>query len=60
MTKHVTVSASIDTELANKLKKFDIEPSEVIKKALEKEVEKREAEERLKARARAGLPTDDL
>jgi len=60
LTKYVTVSASIDVELGKKLKEFGIKPSEVIKKALEREVEEREAEERLRARARAGLPVDDM
>jgi hypothetical protein len=60
LSKHVVVSARIDIELRKKLNELGIEPSEVIKKALEKEVEEREAEERLRACARAGLPADDI
>ena len=41
MTKQVTVSARIDVELRRKLKELGIRPSEVIKKALEREVEER-------------------
>ncbi len=41
MTKQVTVSARIDAELRRKLKELGIRPSEVIKKALEREVEER-------------------
>ena len=41
MTKQVTVSARIDVELRRKLKELGIKPSEVIKKALEREVEER-------------------
>lgn len=41
MTKQATVSAKIDVELRKKLKELGIKPSEVIKKALEKEVEER-------------------
>lgn len=37
----VTVSAKIDAELRRKLAELGIKPSEVIKKALEKEVEER-------------------
>ena len=41
MTKQVTVSARIDVELRRKLKELGIKPSEVIKRALEREVEER-------------------
>ncbi|RLG93929.1 DUF4145 domain-containing protein [Candidatus Bathyarchaeota archaeon] len=41
MTKQVTVSARIDVELRRKLKELGIKPSEVIRKALEREVEER-------------------
>jgi len=41
LTKQVTVSARIDVELRRKLKELGIRPSEVIKKALEREVEER-------------------
>jgi antitoxin component of RelBE/YafQ-DinJ toxin-antitoxin module len=41
LTKQATVSAKIDVELRKKLKELGIKPSEVIKKALEKEVEER-------------------
>lgn len=41
MKKYVTVSAKIDVELRRKLAKLGIKPSEIIRKALEKEVEER-------------------
>ncbi len=41
MTEQVTVSARIDVELRRKLRELGIKPSEVIKKALEREVEER-------------------
>lgn len=41
LTKQVTVSARIDVELRRKLKELGIKPSEVIKRALEREVEER-------------------
>ena len=41
MPKQVTVSARIDVELRRKLKELGIKPSEVIRKALEREVEER-------------------
>ncbi|KYH40103.1 MAG: hypothetical protein AYL31_007570 [Candidatus Bathyarchaeota archaeon B26-1] len=37
----MTVSARIDVELRRKLKELGIKPSEVIRKALEREVEER-------------------
>ena len=41
MTKRVTVSARIDVELRRKLRELGIRPSEVIREALEREVEER-------------------
>ncbi|MGQ9469723.1 MAG: CopG family transcriptional regulator [Nitrososphaerales archaeon] len=41
MAKYVTVSAKIDEELRKKLSELGIKPSEIIKRALEKEVEER-------------------
>jgi len=41
LTKQVTVSARIDVELRRKLRELGIKPSEVIKRALEREVEER-------------------
>ncbi len=41
MPKQVTVSARIDVELRRKLKELGIKPSEVIRRALEREVEVR-------------------
>ncbi len=41
MPKQVTVSARIDVELRRKLKELGIKPSEVIRRALEREVEER-------------------
>ena len=41
MTRRVTVSARIDAELRRKLRELGIKPSEVIRKALEREVEER-------------------
>ncbi|RLI03467.1 CopG family transcriptional regulator [Candidatus Bathyarchaeota archaeon] len=41
MTEYVTVSAKIDVELRKKLRELGIKPSEVIRKALEREVEER-------------------
>jgi len=38
---YVTVSAKITVDLRKKLAELDIRPSEIIKKALEKEVEER-------------------
>lgn len=38
---HVTVSAKIDKELRKKLAELGIRPSEVIRKALEREVKER-------------------
>jgi len=41
LTDYVTVSAKITVDLRKKMAELDIKPSEVIKKALEKEVEER-------------------
>jgi len=41
LTKYVTVSARINVELRRKLRELGIKPSEVIKRALEREVEER-------------------
>jgi len=41
LTDQVTVSARIDVELRRKLRELGIKPSEVIKRALEREVEER-------------------
>jgi len=41
LVKYVTVSAKIDVELRKKLAELGIKPSEVIRKSLEEEVEKR-------------------
>ena len=41
LKKYVTVSAKIDVELRRKLAKLGIKPSEIIREALEKEVEER-------------------
>jgi metal-responsive CopG/Arc/MetJ family transcriptional regulator len=43
--EYVTVSAKIDKELWRKLKELSIKPSEVIRKALREEVERRMREE---------------
>jgi antitoxin CcdA len=42
---HVTVSAKIDEELRRRLRELSIRPSEVIKRALVEEVERRTREE---------------
>lgn len=41
MGRYVTVSAKIDVELRRKLAELGIRPSEVIRRALEREVEER-------------------
>jgi|Deesub1362B_J571_1020462.scaffolds.fasta_scaffold00745_4 post-segregation antitoxin (ccd killing protein) len=43
--KYTTVSAKIDTKLKEKIAKYNINVSKVIKKALEEEVRRREEEE---------------
>jgi len=50
--EYVTVSAKIDKELREKLRDLSIKPSEVIRRALREEVERRMEEElRMKAKA---------
>lgn len=44
-TEYVTVSAKIDRELRRRLAELSIRPSEVIKRALREEVERRTKEE---------------
>jgi len=41
LAKYVTVSARINVELRKKLRELGIKPSEVIRRALEREVEER-------------------
>jgi antitoxin component of RelBE/YafQ-DinJ toxin-antitoxin module len=41
MAKYVTVSAKIDAELRRKLAELGIKPSEVIRRALQREVEEK-------------------
>jgi antitoxin CcdA len=43
--RQVTVSAKIDEELRRRLRELSIKPSEVIRRALEEEVERRMLEE---------------
>ncbi len=43
--RQVTVSAKIDEELRRRLRELSIKPSEVIRRALEEEVERRTREE---------------
>ena len=45
MSKLVTVSAKIPEELKKKMNHLNIKPSEIIKKAIENEIERREIEE---------------
>lgn len=45
MSKYITVSAKIDTELKEKIARYNINVSKVIKKALEDEIRRREEEE---------------
>jgi len=50
--EYVTVSAKIDKELREKLRDLSIKPSEVIRRALREEVERRMEEElRMKVKA---------
>ena len=58
MTEYVTVSAKIPRELRERARELGISPSEVIKRALEEEVKRREVEEltkRLKEAERLGV-----
>ena len=45
MSKLVTVSAKIPEELKKKMNNLNIKPSEIIKKAIENEIKRREIEE---------------
>ncbi len=45
MTQSVTVSAKISKQLKEKMRRFKIKPSKILRKALEDEVKKREMEE---------------
>ncbi len=45
MSKYVTVSVKIPAELKEKLDKYGIKPSRLLKEAIEREILKREAEE---------------
>jgi len=45
MSKYVTVSVKIPAELKKKLDKYGIKPSRLLKKVIEREILKREAEE---------------
>jgi len=45
MTKYVTVSVKIPAELKEKLDKYGIKPSKLLKEAIEREILRREAEE---------------
>ena len=45
MTQCVTVSAKIPKQLKEKMQRFKIKPSKILRKALEDEVRKREIEE---------------
>jgi len=45
MARHETVSARIPPELKEKIDRYNVKTSEVIRGALEKEVERREREE---------------
>ncbi len=54
--EYVTVSAKIDKELRKRLAELSVKPSEVIKRALREEVEKRTQEElRRKVERASGL-----
>jgi len=53
--EYVTVSAKIDKELRKKLAELSIKPSEVIKRALIEEVERRTREELRKKVERASV-----
>ena len=61
----MTVSAKIDRELHEKLKKYGIPISKVIRRALEEEVKKAEKEEVKKALEKIGrtlekIPSDEI
>ena len=45
MAKYETVSVKVSAELKQKLKKYGIKPSKLLRKTLEQEIQKRELEE---------------
>jgi len=45
MTKYETVSVKVPAEMKQKLKKYGIKPSKLLRKTLEQEIRKREIEE---------------
>jgi len=45
MTKYETVSVKIPTELKKKMKQYGIKPAEIVRKTIQEEVRRREAEE---------------
>lgn len=45
MAKYETVSVKIPTELKRKMKEHGIKPAEIVRKAIQEEVRRREAEE---------------
>jgi len=45
LTQSVTVSAKISKQLKEKIQRFKIKPSKILRKALEDEVKKKEVEE---------------
>ena len=45
MGRYVTVSVKIPVEVKEKLKKFGVKPSEILKKAIDEELRRREIEE---------------
>ena len=45
MAKHVTVTARITPEIKQEIEKYDIQTSEVIRKALEEEIKQKKIEE---------------
>jgi len=62
---YVTVSAKIDRELREKLRKYSISISKVVRRALEEEVKKAEEEEVKRALGRIGevlekIPADEV
>ncbi|MBO3754597.1 MAG: type II toxin-antitoxin system CcdA family antitoxin [Candidatus Brockarchaeota archaeon] len=62
---YVTVSAKIDRELREKLRKYGIPVSKVVRKALEEEVRRVEEEEVRKALQRIGgvlekIPSEEI
>ncbi|MEM2186431.1 MAG: type II toxin-antitoxin system CcdA family antitoxin [Thermofilaceae archaeon] len=62
---YVTLSAKIDRELREKLRKYGIPVSRLIRRALEEEVERAEEEEVRKALGRVGevlekIPPEEL